>query len=59
MTEKIIIELTSEQYSMLMFILNQFVNLKGTSTAHYAERLLVAIEKSSRVEKERDGRGSE
>jgi len=57
MTERIIIELTPEEYSMLMFILNQFVNFKGTSTGHYAERLLIAIEKASRVEKERDDRG--
>ena len=51
MTERIIIELTPEEYSMLMFILNQFVNFKGTSTGHYAERLLVAIEKASRIER--------
>jgi len=56
MSEKIVIELTPEQYSMLMIVLNQVANFKGTSTGHYAERLLVAIEKSSRVEKERESR---
>jgi len=51
MSEKIIIELTPEQYSMLMLVLNQVVGFKGSSTGHYAERLITAIEKASRVEK--------
>ena len=54
MTEKIVIELTPEQYSMLMHILRTVAPLKGTSSSFYARRLLAAIKESSRVEKERD-----
>ena len=50
MGEKITIELTPEEYSMLMFILNQFANFKGSSTGYYAEKLLITIEKASKVE---------
>ena len=54
MSEKIVIELTPEQYSMLMHILRTVAPLKGTSSSFYARRLLAAIKESSRVEKERD-----
>ena len=52
MSEKIVIELTPEEYSMLMTVLNQIAKFKGTASGHYAERLIVAIEKKSKVANE-------
>ena len=49
MSEKIVIELTPEEYSMLMTVLNQIAKFKGTASGCYAERLIVAIEKKSKV----------
>ena len=56
MSEKIIIELTPEEYSMLMIVLNQLRTFKGTASGYYAEGLIVAIEKKSRVVKEVDAK---
>jgi len=52
MSDKIVLEFTPEEYSMLMFLLNQMRSVQGTASGHYAERLIIAIEKKSKVIKE-------
>jgi len=47
--EKIIVELSPMEYSMLMFVLTNVAQLKGSASASYAEKLLRAIEAKSRT----------
>jgi len=59
MGDKIVLEFTQEEYSMLMFLLNQMRSFEGTTSSHYAERLIIAIEKKSKTIKEGNSFGYE
>jgi len=49
MSRKVIIELTSEEYNMLIVLLNQILGLKGTGVEHYAKKLRDIIERKSKI----------